>query len=70
MERSERYVLQRLSDGLWFCDAYENAAGEIIEWTDKKAKARYWLDLSSAQSASETWLEIHGEQLEIKHAEQ
>jgi len=57
------YVLQRKSDGMYFCDAYTNENRE--EWTEKPKAARIWIDHQSCCAAAKTWLAIKGEPLDV-----
>ena len=59
---TERFVLKRVSDGLYF---QEPPVGSIKEWTDVVEDARTWVDLESCCAAAFTWFRIKGQQLEV-----
>jgi hypothetical protein len=52
-----RYVLRRLSDGLYFTRPY---GPDNAEWTDLPRDAHQWVDYERCLAAHKLWLDLHG----------
>jgi len=52
-----RYVLRRLSDGLYFTHPY---GPDMAEWTDLPREAHQWVDYERCVDAQKLWHMLHG----------
>ena len=63
MHLTEYWILQRCSDGRFFCDP---TGPDNEEWTETPSLARTWLDYNSCCSAATVWKKLKGEKLQVK----